>query len=110
MKHRERPLRTLRAYRETEIEIVMELRSRAASICFPPSVRDSPRDEYRRDSPRDEYRRDSPRDEYRRDSPFDFDDFYTLHVSGNGAGVEDFNVEMRPRFATMADSAFQTSA
>jgi hypothetical protein len=101
MKHRERPLRTLRAYRETEIEIVMELRSRAASICFPPSVRDSPRDEYRRDS---------PRDEYRRDSPFDFDDFYTLHVSGNGAGVEDFNVEMRPRFATMADSAFQTSA
>jgi hypothetical protein len=92
MKHRERPLRTLRAYRETEIEIVMELRSRAASICFPPSVRDS------------------PRDEYRRDSPFDFDDFYTLHVSGNGAGVEDFNVEMRPRFATMADSAFQTSA
>ena len=65
------------------VERVIKLRSRAASICFAPRVRDS------------------PRDEYQRDPPFDIDDFYTLHVSAYGAGLEEFNVEIRPRFATM---------
>jgi hypothetical protein len=40
--------RVFRVCHNLSVAGVMELRSRAASICFPPCVRDSPRDECRR--------------------------------------------------------------